>query len=125
MDKGDGESFCRTRHLEGSIVETVYQGKIETVMIEQVQRDLLPLLRSLGGGADWLVDTSGITQLKPAPSAATSGFFKAFRAAGGRRVAAVVTSGGVRMIASALAFAMAQDLKVFATREEALRYLRA
>lgn len=124
MDKGDGESFCRTRHLEGSIVETVYQGKIETVMIEQVQRDLLPLLRSLGG-ADWLVDTSGITQLKPAPSAATSGFFKAFRAAGGRRVAAVVTSGGVRMIASALAFAMAQDLKVFATREEALRYLRA
>ena len=123
MHKAEGDSVCRTRHLEGSIVETVYQGKVETEMVEQVQRELLPLVRSLGG-ADWLVDTTGVTRLKPAPPSATSGFFKAFRAAGGRRVAAVVTSSGVRMIASALAFALAQDLKVFATRDEALRYLR-
>lgn len=124
MHNVEDESFCRTRHLEGSIVETVYQGKVETAMVEQVQRDLLPLVRSMGG-ADWLVDTTGVTHLKPAPPSATSGFFAAFRAAGGRRVAAVVTSSGVRMIASALAFALAQDLKVFATRDEALRYLRA
>jgi hypothetical protein len=123
MDKIDSDNWCRTRHLEGRIFETVYHGKLMPEMVDQVRRELEALLRQHGGG-DWLIDTVGVTGLRPAPSVSTSGFFEAFRAAGGRRIAAVIVSGPVRMIASALSFAAAQDLRVFASREEALRYLR-
>jgi hypothetical protein len=114
---------CRTRHLEGRIIETSYSGKIELAMIEQLRRDIEPLLR-LYPGADWLIDTTHATGIKPAPSNVSNGMLETFQSLGGRRIAAVITSSPMRMLGSALAFGSKADIKLFGSRDEALRYLR-
>lgn len=113
-----------TRRLEGKIVETVYRGRITAEMAMQVRRDIEPWLLEIKG-LEWLIDTSGATSLSPAPREATSGVVDLFRRMGGHRIAAVMPSAPIRMVASALAFATGLPLKIFETRAQALEYLRS
>jgi hypothetical protein len=124
MNTTNAEGWADTKHLEGRIVETTYHGKLVPELVNQVRRDVEAELRKIGGG-DWLCDVSLVEGFKPAPSGAASAFFSSFRAAGGRRIAVAVASSPVRMVGSALAFAVGQDIKWFANREDALRYLRS
>ncbi|MFO0563918.1 MAG: STAS/SEC14 domain-containing protein [Polyangiales bacterium] len=124
MNKTNAEGRADTKHLEGRIVETTYYGKLIPELVDQVRRDVEAELRKIGGG-DWLCDVSLVEGFKAAPSGAANTFFSSFRAAGGRRIAVAVASSPVRMVGSALAFAVGQDIKWFANREDALRHLRS
>jgi hypothetical protein len=117
------EGSVSTRRLQGTIVETTYRGRITAEMADQVRRDVAPHLESTRG-MDWLVDLSHATSFEPAPRESTMGVVEAFQRNGGRRIAAVVPGTGIRMVAVALVFATGLPAKVFATREEALDYLR-
>lgn len=124
MMKNNAEGSAETKHLEGKIIETTYHGKLIPELVDLVRRDVEAELRKIGGG-DWLCDVSRVEGFKAAPSGAASIFFSSFRAAGGRRIAVAVASSPVRMVGSALAFAVGQDIKWFATREDALKHLRS
>jgi hypothetical protein len=123
MSNNAAEGRAVTKHLEGRIVETTYYGKLVPDLVDRVRREVEAELRKIGGG-DWLCDVSRVEGFKPAPSGAANAFFTSFRAAGGRRIAVAVASSPVRMVGAALAFAVGQDIKWFANREDALRYLR-
>jgi hypothetical protein len=124
MNNTDNRGSTETRYLDGKIVETIYYGKIVPEHLEEVRVALEREFTRIGGG-DWLLDTSRADGLKAAPSAASAAFFEAFRRAGGRRIAAVVGSSPLRMLGSAVAFASGLDIKLFATRDEALKHLRS
>ena len=113
----------RTRRLEGQIVETIYSGKISAEMADQVRQDLEPLLRRIEG-MDWLINTTAATGFAPAPRAATIGVIEMFKKHKGHRIAAVMPSTAVRMVATALVFATGLPLRIFESREKALAYLK-
>ncbi len=113
-----------TRRLEGKIVETTYRGKISAEMAEQVRRDIEPFLKDTPG-VDWLINTTAATGFAPAPRTATIGVIELFKKHKGHRIAAVMPSTGIRMVASALVFATGMPLKIFETRDKALAYLRS
>lgn len=123
MNAKSGQGWTETRHVEGKIVETAYHGKILPEHLDEIRAALDVEFRKIGGG-DWLLDTTKASGLRAAPSEASTAFFDSFRRAGGRRIAAVVGSSPLRMLGSAVAFATGHDIKLFATREEALKYLR-
>lgn len=122
MDSKTKLGWTETKQLDAKTVETVYFGKILPEMIDEVIRDLEVVLKRMNGG-DWLVDFSKVEGFRAAGSGSTSTFFAMFRTSGGKRIAAIVGSSPLRMIGSALAFASGHDIKLFSTREEALKYL--
>lgn len=115
------EGSITTRHLEGNIIESVYEGRI--VFDGALNRDLARYLREYPG-MDWLVDATGATGIDPRRRDAAGNTIELFRKGGGRAIAAAIGSGPIRMVASALAFGFDLPLKVFASRQEALDYLR-
>jgi hypothetical protein len=111
-----------TRHLEGKIVESRYLGPI--VFDGQLDRDLSKMLAA-HRGMHWLIDASGATGIDPSRREYAGNTIQLFRDGGGGSMAAVVPSGPIRMVASALSFGFDLRLRLFAEREEALAYLRA
>ena len=122
-DKKDPEGSVRTHHLEGKIIETIYEGYISVPMITQVLSDMTPLLR-LYPGADWLINSIGATGIAPAPHNTRMAIFDTFKKEGGGKIAGIVRSAPMRMIAVTLGFAFGLPLKIFETRLDALTYLR-
>lgn len=110
-----------TRHLEGNIVETVYQGRI--VFDGSLNRELTRHLHALPE-MDWLIDASQVTGIDAKQRDEASGTIELFRSLGGRAIAAVVPAAPVRMVASALAFGSDLPMKIFSSREQGLEYLR-
>ncbi len=113
-----------TLHLEGSIVETTYRG-VATRQLVQSVLDITPELLDQVPRASWLLD---LTQVKSTDSHARipgAELLKIFRDRGGREFALAVESSGLRMLLSAVGFATGMPIKMFATRDEALAYLRA
>jgi hypothetical protein len=119
----DSWGSVNTKRLEGTIVETTYRGRITAEMANQVRRDVVPLLETIRE-MDWLLDATSATGLDTAPRESTMGVVEAFQRNGGRRIAAVVPSTGIRMVVAALVFATGLPIRVFATRDEGLEHLR-
>ena len=67
----------------------------------------------------WIIDVSGITGFDGDVRKAGFVWMKAFRAHGGERMFIVTTSGAVRMLGSALAFATRMPVSFVATRAAA------
>lgn len=111
-----------TRHLEGSIVETSYHGKI--VFDGALYKQLETMLWRYPG-MDWLVDASGATGIDPSRRDNAGNVIDLFRNCGGGAIACVIPSSAIRMIASAIAFGFDLKLAIFSTRAEALAHLRA
>ncbi|MBL8683750.1 MAG: hypothetical protein JNK05_31550 [Myxococcales bacterium] len=124
MENNQKQGWTETKIVEGKIVETAYFGKILPSHLDEVRIALEAALRKSGGG-DWLVDTTKASGFRPAASESSSAFFDAFRRLGGKRIAVAVSSAPLRMLGSALAFASGQDIKLFASRDEALQFLRS
>lgn len=121
MAKAKDVSNAVTRHLEGNIVETVYQGRI--VFDGSLNRELTHHLHALPEMA-WLIDASRVTGIDPKQREKASATIELFRSLGGRAIAAVVPAAPVRMVASALAFGSDLPMKIFSSREQGLEYLR-
>lgn len=111
-----------TAHLEGKIVESRYVGPI--VFDGTLDRDLARMLE-LHPGMHWLIDASGATGIDPTRREMAGNTIKLFRDGGGGSMAAVIPSGPIRMVASALSFGFDLRLRIFAKRDEALAYLRS
>ena len=111
-----------TQHLEGKIVESRYVGPI--VFDGTLDRDLEVMLRRYPG-MHWLVDASGATGIDAGRRDFAGNTIQMFRQMGGGSMAAIVPSGPIRMVASALSFGFDLRLKIFATREEGLSFLRS
>lgn len=111
-----------TRHLEKNIVETVYEGTI--VFDGALNRDLEGYLKKYPG-MDWLVDATRATGIDPARRDNAGNTIQLFRQMGGGSIAAVISSGPIRMVAAALSFGFDLRLGIFATRSEALEHLRS
>jgi hypothetical protein len=112
-----------TRKLESKIIETTYRGRISAEMAAQVRADLEPLLRETRG-INWLIDATDVTGMAAAPREDTIGVVELFKRCEGHRIAAVISSSPVRMVASALVFATGLPLRMFHDRDTALAYLR-
>jgi hypothetical protein len=110
-----------TRHLEGNIVETRYDGNI--VFDGSLNVELARFLEQYPG-MHWLVDASGATGIDPNRRDNAGNTIQLFRKMGGGSIAAVIPSGPIRMVAAALSFGFDLKLKIFATRQEALTHLR-
>jgi hypothetical protein len=110
-----------TQHLEGKIVESRYVGAI--IFDGTLDRDLEVFLRKFPG-MHWLVDASGATGIDAGRRDFAGDTIQLFRRLGGGSIAAVIPSGPIRMVASALSFGFDLKLKIFAAREEALTHLR-
>lgn len=117
------EGTVTTKRLEGRIIETVYIGKMSPQMLDEVHDDLARFLQDIKK-MDWLIDASRATSMVRSPRDTTSRVVDMFRVQGGNRIAAVVPSGPLRMMASAMSFAFGLPVRTFATRAEALAYLR-
>lgn len=112
-----------TRLIDGGIVETVYVGRITPEMAAKVRRELEPLLRARKG-THWLLDATRATSIGSAPREDTTGVIEMFKTLNGGRIAAVIPSSPVRMMVSALVFAMGLPLKMFESRTLAIAYLK-
>lgn len=110
-----------TRHLEKNIVETRYEGVI--VLDGALNGELAGYLKKYPG-MDWLVDASGATGIDASRRDNAGNTIQLFREMGGGSIAAVISSGPIRMVAAALSFGFDLRLKIFATRDEALAHLR-
>jgi hypothetical protein len=113
-----------TRHLEGSIVETTYRGACTRALVQSVL-DVTPEVMHAVPGAHWLLDVTAVTTTEAAARIPGSELIKIFRERGGNEFAVAMTSPGLRMLMSAVGFATGVPLKMFATRDEALVYLRS
>ncbi len=122
MKNDSKASSIETRHLEGSIVETVYSGRI--IFDGALDRDLQRYLREYPGMC-WLVDATRVTGIDPRRRESAGDTIGIFRRGGGRAIAAAIPLAPVRMVASALAFGFDLPLNIFASRAEALAYLRS
>jgi len=110
-----------TRHLEGSIVETTYHGKI---VFDGALYVPLETMLWRYPGMDWLVDASGATGIDSSRRDNACNVIDLFRHCGGGSIACVIPSGAIRMIASAIAFGFDLKLSIFSTHAEALAHLR-
>jgi hypothetical protein len=120
QEKTDGTVV--TQFLEGNIIETVYSGYISASMSRDVEVDLRKLLRR-HPNADWLIDAAGATGVAVAPGESRMAVFNLFKDSTSR-IAVVVSSTAVRMMAATFAFAFGVPMKSFDSRDEALSYLR-
>lgn len=111
-----------TRLREENIIETVYSGHVSASMARDVEIDLAKLLRA-HPSADWLIDASAATGVELAPGESRMAVFNLFK---GRksRIALVVDSAAIRMMAVTFAFAFGVPMKSFERHGEALEFLR-
>jgi len=114
---------AKTRMVGRNIIETVYEGRMSPDMVDEVRREIEPLLEA-APGSSWLADTSQVTTYTPAPRASVSAFLESFRKLGGSRIAVVITSSPLRMLVSAFRFATRLPIHSYPTREQALEFLR-
>jgi hypothetical protein len=112
-----------TRHLEGAIVETVYTGHCSRFLVQSVL-DITPEVLREVPGTSWLVELSGATTVEADARAPGPGILKHFKDHGGHLFAVVTTRSALRFIFSAVALAVGLPVKMFASREEALEFLR-
>lgn len=119
-DKTEGTMTTRLR--EENVIETVYTGYISASMARDVEIELAKLLRA-HPDADWLIDASAATGVEVAPGESRMAVFNLFK---GResRIAVVVGSTAIRMMAATFAFAFGVPMKSFERHSEALEYLR-
>lgn len=120
--RGNGE--VTTRHLEGTIVESVYTGYCTRALVQSVL-DITPEVLREVPGTCWLLDLSGATDADADARVPGLSILKLFKENGGDRFAVVVTWGPLRMIMTAVAFTAGLPIKLFNNREDALAFLRA
>jgi hypothetical protein len=113
-----------TRHLEGSILETSYTGHVGPEILETVLAYTPEILTEVKG-ARWLVDLSKSTSNDASARVPGLAILKSFRELGGVEFAVVLSSGPLRMIFGAVAFAAGMPVKFFDRHPDALRHLRA
>lgn len=113
-----------TRHVEGRIVDTTYHGYCSRALVQSVL-DYTPDVLSKVPGTCWLLDMGEVTAFDSECRVPGSEILNLFRDGGGDRFAVVVTSGMLRMTLAAVAFASRLPIKLFASRSEALAYLRS
>lgn len=113
-----------TRHLEGTIVETVYAGYCSTELVQSVA-DHVPEVLTAVKGARWLVDMSRATSSAAGARVPGQTILRTFREMGGAEFAVVIKSSPLRMIFTAVAFGAGLPVKFFDGYPAALRFLRA
>jgi hypothetical protein len=111
-----------TRLREENIIETVYTGYVSASMARDVELDLSKLLRA-HPNADWLINATGATGVEVAPGESRMAVFNLFKARKSR-IALVVDSAAIRMMAVTFAFAFGVPMKSFDRHGDALEFLR-
>ena len=113
-----------TRHIEGSIVETVYTGYCSAALVQAVL-EITPMVLESAKGTRWLLDMSGTTGVEVGARVPGLEILRKFREGGGTEFAVVIAHPPLRMLFTAVAFAALLPVKVFDTTADALRFLRA
>lgn len=111
------------RSVNDAVVDVVYEGRVDAALIQQSMRALQEIQER--SHPRWqLVDATNITGIDPGIRRAASEAMQTVKN-NGMQVVAVVNVSAARMLGSALAFAVGLPLRLVATREEALKILRA
>lgn len=103
-------------------VETVLAGRITTGSLVASGERVLELLRERPAPIE-LLDVSRATALDVSLLRAAGRILKALQSEGLREVLVVTQMRSARMLALALGFGGGMSIRVFATREEAIRYI--
>ncbi len=115
---------ARTFHLEGSIVESTYQGYCSQELVKAVG-DILPQITSAVPKTLWMVDLGSVTGYDSQARIPGKALMQNFRARGGRQFAFIMSNPRLGFIISAVAFAVGFPIKVFKSRDEALAHFRS
>lgn len=119
VDRGSFDVTWR----EPATVQTVYAGHLSAALLERGTAAAF----DLAVGRHWrygLLDCSLVTGFDPDVRGAAAGLIQTFRADGGRAAAIVVRNGGLRMLATAIAFGTGLPIRAFTDREAAEAHLR-
>jgi hypothetical protein len=113
-----------TSLMSTHVVETHWRGRIGKGVMDRAYEDMTRMLRSHTVHY-WLADTKDVSGYSADIRTPATALLRALKEHGVREVISIVPSGPVRMLSTALALAVGFKLKMFATRDEALDYVRA
>ncbi len=117
------QGTATTFHLEGAVAETVFEGHVSEGLLTKVTDFTPTVMRDLPS-LRWLVDMTEVTGYDLGARTPGRKLASYFAANGGKHMAFAMPSPRLRMIVSAVAFAVGMRASFHATREEALAKLR-